>query len=140
MKRWIFFFTFLGVLALASAISGISQFRAELGRETSISMHPNLLSRAFAAGEGIVLLVIAWAIYRRKAWIWRSLFYFFGVAWLYSVIAIYFQMAQQYPAQPQSQTLIFAGVVGLLIALVGGYWGYQWYKQKAYFFPDDDGG
>lgn len=140
MKSWIFFFAFLGALGVVSAFSGISQFTAELGKGTTIAMHPNFFSRLVAGGEGAVLLTVAWAIYARRSWVWRLVFYVFAASWAYSVWGIYVDLAQQYPAQSKGETMLFAGLVGLMIAGVGAVWSFRWYKKKAYFFPEHSNG
>jgi hypothetical protein len=140
MKGWIFFFTFLGALAVVSAISGVSQFTAELGKGTTVAMHPNILSRLVAAGEGAVFLTIAWAIYARRPWVWRLVFYLFIASWAYSVWGSYVDLARQYPAQAKSETMMFAGLVGLMFAIVGAFWGHRWYQKKTYFFPEHSNG
>jgi hypothetical protein len=134
--RRLLFFTFLGVLGVASAISGVSQFTAELGRGTTIAMHPNSLSRIVAGCQGVIFLFFAWAICRRRPWVWRGVFYCFGACWAYSVLGIYVDLARQYPAQPRNETTMFAAATGLAFAAVAGYWSYRWYKKKPYFFPE----
>ena len=136
MKGWIFFFTFLGALGIVSAISGVSQLTSELGKGTTIAMHPNVLSRLVAAGEGALFLVIAWAIYARCSWVWRLVFYLLVVTWACSVWRIYVDLARQYPARPEREMMMFAGLVGLMFAVVGAFWAYRWYQKKTYFFPE----
>ena len=136
MKGWIAFFLFMGFLSMASAISGISQFTAEMGRGTTIAMHPNLLSRLFSGAEGTVFFIFAWAIFRRHRWIWRSVFYLFGVFWVLSLVDMFFEFSREYPNQPTGETMGYAGLAGLGLAIVGGYWSYLWYKKRTYFFPE----
>lgn len=136
MKGWIFFFAFLGTLDVVSAVSGISQFTAELGKGTTIAMHPNFISRSVAGSEGAVLLTIAWAIYARRSWVWRFVFYVFAASWAYSVWGIYIDLRRQYPAQSTCETMLFAGLVGLIFAGVGAFWWFRWYQRKEYFLPE----
>ena len=129
MKGWIAFFSFMGLLSMVSAISGISQFTAEMGRGTTIAMHPNLLSRLFSGAEGTVFFLFAWAIYRRHRWIWRSVFYLFGAFLVLSVVDMFLEFSREYPNQPTGETMGYAGLAGLGFAIVGGYWSYLWYRR-----------
>jgi hypothetical protein len=65
MKRALFLLNFLGLLGLASAVSGISSYSVTT-HGASVAYHPWLLPRAVAAVWGVFLVLLAFGIHRRS--------------------------------------------------------------------------
>jgi hypothetical protein len=136
MNRWISFFALLGALSLGSLLSGILRSAIPPGHGTAPIMHPNYFASIAVACESVILLFTAWAIYRRKSWIWRAVFYLFGAFWFHFLKQTYSEAVRQWPSGSRSGPLMFTALSGVIFGAIGAYWIFRWYKTKAYFFPD----
>jgi hypothetical protein len=68
------------------------------------------------------------------------MFIFFGACLADGVVTTYLDLSLQYPKQPTRDTILYTALIGLCMVIVGSYWMYQWYKQKAYFYADEING
>ncbi len=134
MKGWIFFFVFLGALGVASAISGMSSITPDFDG-TLITRHSDAFSRCFTGVQGVLLLFVGWAIYHRLRWIWRSVFFLFGLVAVEIGLDIYLDVYRR-PRDAMTEAVLTA----LAIGIVGGYWTYRWYRQRKYFYPEGENG
>ena len=135
MKRLVIILVVFGLLALASAVSGVASFSTGT-RGTSITYHSSQLSRVIAAAFGVCVLLLAWGIHRRFTLVWRLTFVAMGLCWIYTVICASVATAANYPHQSHRDSLLFAAFLFLVSSPVVFYWGYRWYKQKQYFYEE----
>jgi hypothetical protein len=135
MKRLIIILVVFGILAIASAISGVASFSTGI-HGTSITYHSSLLSRVIAAGFGVCEMLLAWGIYRRFAPVWHLTFIAMGLCWIYGTICASAATAANYPHQSQRDSLLFTALLFLVTSPVVFYWAYRWYKQKQYFYGE----
>ena len=135
MKSLVIILVAFGLLALASAISGVASFSTGT-HGTTITYHSSLLSRIVAAGYGVCVLLLAWGIHRRFTPVWHITFVAMGLAWIYMVISASAATAANYPHQSHLDSLLFTFFLFLVSSPVVAYWAYRWYKQKHHFYRD----
>jgi hypothetical protein len=132
MKRAIFLLSFLGLLGLASAVSGIS-FYSVTTHGSSVAYHSGLLPRAVAAIWGVFLVLLAFGIHRRSMAAYWGGWVLLGssCAWfLYAALPVI--LASQPP--PPTWFLmasVAAAVLGTVLVLA--HWGRWWRRQLGYF-------
>lgn len=116
---------FGGLMAIWSAISGISSWRIAAG-QTDIKYFESLPFRLMTGICGIFMLGIAYGVYRRHQWAWRLGLVFIGL----SGLSVPFQaFMSDFP-----DILAIKVVICVLAVAVTVYWGCWWYAQRVHFF------
>jgi hypothetical protein len=114
-----------GVMGVASAITGIQTYRSDL-QHTVITHYASGMLRYGAAAYGLVMLGLAFGIYRRSLLAWRLCFGLLGGSWLYSL----FDLLTRADLGNARIPAIAFFVVSIVIVLI---WGRWWYAQRAHF-------
>jgi uncharacterized membrane-anchored protein len=116
----------LGVMSIASAISGISSWRA--GRGPMLITRFDSSTLCIGAGVyGVAMLVLAFGIYRRRRWGWLA-----GLVLIGSAVPLTFVQAFAFPAPEgmPAAVRVFFLVATIVVAV---YWGTWWYAQRKHF-------
>jgi len=114
-----------GVMGLVSASTGIQTYHSDL-RRTVITHYASGTLRYVAAAYGLVMLGLAYGIYRRSLLAWRLCFGFLGGSWLYSLFEL-LTRADLGNARVPAMAFFIVSIVIVLI------WGRWWYAQRAHF-------
>ena len=132
MKRAILLLGFLGLLGLASAMSGISSYSVTT-HGTSVAYLSGLLPRMAVGLWGVFLLLLAFGIHvRSMAAYWGGwVLLASSCAWLLSA-ALPAILASEPPPPTWFLVASIAAVV-LGTAFVLTYWGRWWRRQLGYF-------
>jgi hypothetical protein len=132
MKRATFLLGFLGLLGLASAVSGISSYYVTT-HGTSVAYISGLLPRIAVGVWGAFLLLLAFGIHV------RSMAAYWG-GWVLLASSCAWLLSAALPAilvsEPSPPTwLLVASVVVIVLgtAFVLAYWGRWWRRQLGYF-------
>jgi len=132
MKRAILVLSFLGILGLASGLSGVSAYSVTT-HGTSVAYHSALLSRVVVGLWGVFLLLVAFGIHvRSMAAYWGGwVLLASGCAWLLNATLPVILASE--PPPPTWFLMASVAAVVLGTALVFAYWGRWWRRQLAYF-------
>ena len=114
-----------GVMGLVSAITGIQTYRSDL-QHTVIMHYARGTLRYVAAAYGLVMLGLAWGVYRRSLLAWRLCFGPLGGSWLYSL----FELLMRADLGNARIPAMAFFVVSIVIVLI---WGRWWYAQRVHF-------
>ena len=114
-----------GVMGLVSAITGIQTYRSDLQR-TVITHYANGTLRCVAAAYGVVMLGLAYGIYRRSLFAWKLCFGLLGGSWLYSL----FDLVTRTDLGNARIPAIAFCAASIVIVLI---WGWWWYAQRIHF-------
>jgi hypothetical protein len=132
MKRAIFLLGFLGLVGLASAMSGISSYSVTT-HGTSVAYISGLLPRIAVGVWGAFLLLLAFGIHV------RSMAAYWG-GWVLLASSCAWLLSAALPAilvsEPPPLTwflVVSVAVVVLCTAFVFAYWGRWWRRQLGYF-------
>lgn len=117
--------TLLGALVIISAITGVQSYRAGSGGSV-MTYYPDMTSRYLAGVFGLIMLGLAYGIYRRRVLAWRLMFVIIGGAWM-SQLVVFF--VDGIPPVPMFVLVLF-GAVSALVMMV---WGRWWYAQRVHF-------
>jgi hypothetical protein len=114
-----------GVMGVVSAITGIQTYRSDL-QHTVITHYASGALRYMAAAYGLVMLGLAYGIYRRSLLAWRLCFGLLGGSWIYSLFDL---LSRSDLGNARIPAIAFC-VVSIVIVLI---WGRWWYAQRAHF-------
>lgn len=114
-----------GVMGLVSAITGIQTYHSDLQR-TVITHYANGTHRYVAAVYGVVMLGLAYGVYRRSLFAWKLCFGLLGGSWLYSLFDVSTRTDLGHARIP---AIIFC-TASIVIVLI---WGWWWYAQRIHF-------
>lgn len=118
----------LGPLACASALTGIQAFRSHEGMADVTRYADEGLHLAIGV-YGLVLLTMAYGVYRRHLLAWRAGFVVLVAAWAISM----FGTSAMEDARMPAPVVAFFGVASAVVMLV---WGRWWYTQRVHFDED----
>jgi hypothetical protein len=116
----------LGLMSIASAISGISSWRAGTGPMVITRFDSSAL-RIGAGIYGVAMLVLAFGIYRRQRWGWWA-----GLVLIGSAVPLTFVQAftaRGFEGVPTAFRVFFLAAT-IAVAI---YWGTWWYAQRKHF-------
>lgn len=114
-----------GILAIASAISGVSSFRPDLEHGLVASFSSPLLRGSIGAC-GLLMLALAVGVYRRQLWAWRLGFVVLVVMCLISV-------PQSLESSPFQDSVVVRIIFSAISVAVTIWWGWWWYAQREHF-------
>jgi hypothetical protein len=120
------FLLFMGVMGIWSAISGVSSWHASYGHATVVTRFSSRSLRLAIGAYGLLALVLASGVYRRKQWAWRLGLAFFGAAGLLSILPTF--TSSNFPDSALLRVIFCA--FSLAVTL---YWGWWWYAQRVHF-------
>ena len=120
------FLLFMGVMGIWSAISGVSSWHATYGHAAIITRFSSRSLRLAIGAYGLLALVLASGVYRRKQWAWRLGLAFFGAAGLLSILPTF--TSSNFPDSAPVRVIFCA--LSLAVTL---YWGWWWYAQRVHF-------
>lgn len=114
-----------GVLGLVSAITGIQAYRSDM-HGTVITHYANGTLRYVGAAYGVVMLGLAYGIYRRNLFAWKLCFGLLAGSWLYSLFDL---VTRTDLGNARIPAIAFCSA-SLVIVLI---WGWWWYAQRVHF-------
>lgn len=115
----------MGVMSIASAMSGIQSYRAGPGGAV-VTHFTDLSLQRLAALYGALLLGLSYGIYRRRLLAWRAGFVLLLFGQAYFVLALLASPELSHAAVAKVFDFVASSVVTLL-------WGRWWYAQRAHF-------
>jgi hypothetical protein len=118
------FLAVMGLFSCGMGVLGVQSYHTG-PQGPSIAYFHSPMMRYEALVWGLVLLGLAYGIYRRALLAWRSFLLMIGASWLYSMINM-LATPQPVPAA----TIAFIGVGGGLVTFI---WGRWWYAQREHF-------
>lgn len=137
MKKAIAVLVLLGGMSVVSAISGISSVSTSTSVGTSVALHPDLLSQLLAGTWGVLLLALAFGIYRRLLLAWHAGWALLIICFVGLIVVAFPVILASEPRPPTwflafSLTFVVLGSVGAML-----YWGRWWNRQRSYFGEHD---
>ena len=115
----------MGVMSCIGAISGVqSAYTGPNG--LAVFNFPGMSPRYVTAGLGILMLALAFGVYRRCFLAWRAGLVFLAASWAYSVPEM---LAMSNPRMGLGMSIVL-GVLSLIVTIV---WMRWWYLQRVNF-------
>lgn len=115
----------MGVLLGVGAVTGISAFQAGPGG-VAIAHFAGIGGRLVAGFVGVMVLILAYGVYRRRILAWRAGFVLLAGSWVYTAATIFTT-----GGMPPGHGLEIAfAVISLLVV---AYWARWWYAQRVHF-------